>query len=368
MKTINDSNPKKLSKIQAAQVRLLERLCNAVAVSGGEGEVRQIITQQVKPYADEIKVDAVGNLLVIRNGKQQGKNPRPRVMLAAHMDEVGFMIVNEDGDGIYRFSTVGGIDTRQLAGHAVLVGKDHIPAVIGACPIHLVDESDLKRAFSVNDLRIDVSPSNDKGSKVKAGDWATFATPFSRIGPSLCAKALDDRLGIASLIELVKQAPPTIDLLAAFTVQEEVGLRGAGVAAYRLDPDLAIVWDCTPAYDLPDWHGEENTHYNTRLGAGPAIYIADNATLSDPRLVRLFTETAEDYGIPYQIRQPGGGGTDAGAIHRRRAGIPSISISVPARYLHTAASIVRFSDWQNTFALVYAVLSRISSELLVKER
>jgi tetrahedral aminopeptidase len=175
--------------------------------------------------------------------------------------------------------------------------------------------------FQVDSLRIDVGPGNS--SKVKVGDRATFATRFSRTGASLRAKALDDRLGVATLIELVKNAPANIDLLAAFTVQEEVGLRGAKVAAYALEPDVAIALDSTPANDLPAWDGSENTRYNTRLGEGPAIYVADAATLSDPRLIRLLVETAQAAGIPYQIRQPGGGGTDAGAMHKQRAGIPT---------------------------------------------
>lgn len=174
------------------------------------------------------------------------------------------------------------------------------------------------------------------------------------------------------MIELVKNAPPNVDLLAAFTVQEEVGLRGAGVAAHALAPDVAIAIDSTPAFDLPLWHGgspgEENTTYNTRLAGGPAIYIADGGTLSDPRLVRHLVDTAEAHGIPYQIRQPGGGGTDAGAIHRARAGIPSISISVPGRYPHSAVAIARLSDWQNTLALLQAALATLTRELLATER
>jgi endoglucanase len=175
-------------------------------------------------------------------------------------------------------------------------------------------------------------------------------------------------LGVATLIELVRHAPPNIDLLAAFTVQEEVGLRGAGVAAYAFNPDLAIVLDCTPAMDLPTWDGSENTQYNTRLNAGPAIYMADAATISDPRLVRLLIETAENLGIPYQIRQPGGGGTDAGAIHKQRAGVPSVSVSVPARYNHTPAAIARISDWKNTLALVHAALRRLTPDILSLDR
>jgi endoglucanase len=204
------------------------------------------------------------------------------------------------------------------------------------------------------------------------GDRATFATKFTRIGPSLRAKALDDRLGVATLIELVKHAPENIDLLAAFTVQEEVGLRGAQVAAYAFDPDLGIALDSTPAIDLPGWEQEsdldENSFYNTKLDGGPAIYLADSATLADPRLIRHFADTAEAEHIPFQFRQPGGGGTDAGAIHRSRAGVPSISVSVPARYIHTAAGIARLSDWKNTLALLHTALANMTPSLLSKAR
>ena len=188
-------------------------------------------------------------------------------------------------------------------------------------------------------------------------------------------KALDDRIGVASLIELLRHAPPNIDLLAAFTVQEEVGLRGAQVAAYAFDPDLALVLDCTPARDLPTWESDssqntfhENTHYNTRLGAGPAIYIADGSTIHDPRLVRHLIDTAEALHIPYQIRQPGGGGTDAGAVHKQRSGIPSVSMSVPGRYIHTPATIVHLEDWKNSLRLAHAALSRLTPALLAGER
>jgi putative aminopeptidase FrvX len=351
-------------RIRNSQLKLLERLCNASGVSGDEGEVRAIVLEQVRPVADEVKVDALGNVLATRRGTAAGKQ-RLRVMLAAHMDEVGFMLTNDEGDGIYRFETVGGVDIRQLAGKAVRVSKDHFVGVIGAKPIHLVEEGETERIIPLDTLRIDLGPD---GKKAKIGDRATFATPFAHIGPSLCAKALDDRLGVATLIELVKNPPPNIDLLAAFTVQEENGLRGARVAAYAFDPDLAIVLDATPANDLPNWDDAENTQYNTRLGSGPAIYIADSGTISDPRLVRLLVETAEAQAIPYQIRQPGSGGTDAGAIHTRRAGIPSVSVSVPHRYSHTAVSMARLEDWENTLKLVHAALERITASILATDR
>jgi putative aminopeptidase FrvX len=355
-------------RIAKAQIRLLERLCNACAVSGNESEVRKIVLEQIKPYASEVRVDALGNVLAVRRG--QTSQPL-RVMVAAHMDEVGLMLVDDEGDGIFRFDVIGGLNASQLTGKSVYVGREHVPGVIGR-PIRISEENDRDEKLTLDDLRIDVSPDNAK--RVKAGDYATFSTAFARLGASLRAKAMDDRIGVASLIELLRNAPPNIDLLAAFTVQEEVGLRGARVAGFALNPDLALVLDCTPAHDLPFWEGDstapgqENTHYNARLGAGPAIYISDTSTIHDPRLIRHLVETAEKLHIPYQIRQPGGGGTDAGAIHRQRLGIPSVSLSVPGRYIHTPASLVRLDDWKNTLRLAHAALSRLTPAVLAADR
>jgi endoglucanase len=349
--------------IGAAQLSLLERLSNACAVSGDEGEVRKIVLEEIASLADEVRIDAIGNVLAVK--RSQSEAPALKVMLAAHMDEVGFMIVQDEGEGIFRFDTVGGLDERQLVGKAVWVGKDHIPGVIGAKPVHLTRPEEHKLPISLDTLRIDVGPGSNK---VKVGDRAVFATRFRQQGPSLFGKALDDRLGVATLIELARSAPPTVDLMVAFTVQEELGLRGASVAAYALGADLAIAIDSTPAYDLPSWDGGENTSYNTRLGAGPALYIADSSTLSDPRLVRYLAQTGDALGIPYQFRQPGGGGTDAGAIHKSRAGIPSVSVSIPGRYAHTAAGMARLADWQNTLVLLHAALERLPADLLAVER
>ena len=344
------------------QIKLLERLCNAVAVSGDEGEVRHIVLEELKGHAEDIRVDALGNVLAIKKGTEKR---RRCVMLSAHMDEVGFMLVADDGEGLFRFEIIGGMDVRQLPGKAVLVGAQHVPGVIGARPIHLTSAEERKQKIPLDAMRIDIGP----GEKtVKPSDRATFATRFQRSGPSLMAKALDNRLGVVTLIELVKHAPPGIDLLAAFTVQEEIGTRGAKVAAYAFNPDLGIAVDATPANDLPGWDGAENTTYNTRLGLGPAIYVADSATLSDPRLVRWLAETGDAMKIPYQFRQPGGGGTDAGAIHKTRVGIPSVSVSVPHRYSHTAISVARLDDWKNSLSLLHAALTRLTPELLASER
>lgn len=343
--------------IGTSQIKLLEKLCRAVAVSGDESEVRKIVLEELKPYADEVKVDALGSVLVTKKGKGA---KRVRVMLDAHMDEVGFMLVAEDGEGIYEFKVIGGIDERSLAGKQVVVGKDCTPGVIGAKPIHLTTSSERKKSISADSLRIDLGT----GGKAKPGDRGTFAPNFRRVGPSLMSKALDDRLGVATLIELIKSAPANIDLLAAFSVQEEIGLRGAKAAAQYFNPDMAIAIDATPANDLPMQHEGENTFYNTRLGFGPAIYINNSSTIDDPRLVRFLQETAERGKIPYQFRQPGGGGTDAGAIQKALAGVPVVSVSVPHRYTHTAMSVSRLDDWKNTLALLHSALKRITPAML----
>jgi putative aminopeptidase FrvX len=354
--------------ITPEQIRVLEKLCNAVAVSGNETEVRRLVMDQIKPTVQEMRIDALGNLLAFQ--KKESRKPL-RVMVAAHLDEVGFMLTSEEDkeEGIYRFELVGGIDPRWLAGKPVQVGTERRKGVIGCKAIHLTTAEERRNPFTVEALRVDLGG----GGKARVGDWGTFATPFQKIGGSIRAKALDNRIGVATAIELLKYEYPALDLLVAFTVQEEVGLRGAKVAAHALNPDLAIVLDCTPAYDLPlqvedSFYPLENERYNTRLGYGAAIYLSDRATISDPRLVAHFVRTAEKMGIAYQFRQAGGGATDAGAIHLQRAGIPSISISVPGRYLHTPASLVRIADWENTLRLVYHALQSLSVDVLQTER
>lgn len=343
--------------IGTAQIKLLEKLCNVMSVSGDEGEVRRIVLEEVRPYADEVKVDAMGSVLVRKNGAS--KNPM-RVLLDCHMDEVGFMITNDDGDGFFQFEVVGGIDVRHLVGKQVIVGKDHAIGVIGAKPIHMTTAEERKLAVEADAMRIDLGPEG----KASLGDRATFATKFRRVGPSIMSKAIDNRIGCAILIELLKNAPKNIELCLAFSVQEEIGLRGATVAAHYFNPDLAIAVDSTPARDLPDFEGRENYTYNTKLGLGPAIYMANSSTIDDPRLVKFLEQTAIKNKIPFQFRQPGGGGTDAGAIQQSRSGVPVVSVSVPHRYTHSPISVSRVDDWKNTLNLLHAALKNIDHDLL----
>lgn len=346
-----------MPSIGTAQLKLLEKLCNALAVSGDEGEVRRIVLEEVKPYADEVHVDALGSVLVRKRSRAKRAL---RVMLDAHMDEVGFMIVGDDGEGFHPFEIIGGIDHRHLPGKQVVVGREHAFGVIGVKPHHLHTEEELGQAIRLESMRIDLGPEG----KASVGDRGTFAAGFRRVGPSIMSKAIDDRIGVAILVELLKHAPGNVELCLAFSVQEEIGLRGAKVAAHYFDPHLAIAVDSTPARDLPDYEGRENISYNTKLGFGPAIYVANESTIDDPRLVRFLERTAIKEKIPYQFRQPGGGGTDAGAIQQARLGVPVVSVSVPHRYTHSPISVARVEDWKNTLNLLLAALKRITPSVI----
>ncbi len=349
--------PARAPVVGPAQISLLRRLCSAMAPSGGEGPVRDIVLAELKDQVAHPRVDPLGNVLVTAPGRGP---KRLRVMLDAHMDEVGFMIVADDSDGMYQFRNIGGIDARNLPGKQVVVGQDSTPGIIGAKPVHLSKSEELKQPIATDKLRVDLGP----GGKAKVGDRGTFAANFRRSGPSLMSKALDNRLGVATLIELVKAAPFRVDLLAAFTVQEEIGLRGAKVAANYFRPDLAIIIDATPARDLPMQREGENTTYNSWLGLGPAIYLSHPAAIDDPRLVQFLVRTAERERIPFQFRQPGGGSNDAGAVQRAATGVPVVSVSVPHRYTHSAMSISRLEDWANTLKLLFAALNSMPSDIL----
>lgn len=343
-------------------VKLLEELSNACAVSNNEREVRKIVRREVEPIADSFEVDALGNVIAVKKAKTAEYT---RILISAHMDEVGFMLVKEDDPGMFIFRPVGGIDPRQMAGKAVVVGPEHVPGIIGAAPIHLTTPEERKKVIKDTDLRIDIGAEN---KSVKPGMFAYYATKFCEMGSSVCGKALDNRFGVCVLIRLFRECPENVELIAAFTVQEEVGVRGAKVVAYDRHPDLSIVIDSTPAMDMPRWDREENMIYKSKVGEGPAVYTHDGRTLSDPRIINYLFDVAGAYGIPVQRRQPMPGGTDAGGIHLTQEGIPTVSMSIPGRYAHSSASIARKSDWEAQLQLLYAALANLDKKLLAQPR
>jgi endoglucanase len=342
----------------------LRNLSNAPGVSGDESAVRRIVIDLIKDHVDEWRVDTMGNVLAVKQARGKAKM---RVMLDAHLDEIGFMIFGANSDGSLKFRAVGGIDDRILPGKAVLVGPDRIPGVIGLKPIHLLNGE--TNVVKIEDLAIDIGAASESEANnlVTVGQTAIFATEFrtwnGAANGAASGKALDDRAGCAVLIEILRGPRLPVEILAAFTVQEEVGLRGAKVAAHAFDPDAAVAIDTTPANDLPPTI-DQDISPNTRLGHGAAIYVMTRRDLSDPRLVQHFMTTGDALKIPYQIRQPGGGGTNAGGIIPTRSGVPTISVSVPARYLHSPASLIYLKDVRATVALVRESVARLTPQIL----
>lgn len=341
---------------------ILKQLSEAVGVSGEEGPVRSIIRNAIADHVDEMWVDNLGNLLAVKRGTGQVDL---RVLLDAHMDEVGVMITGIEGDGSLKFAPVGGIDDRVMLGKTVWVGPKCIPGVIGGKPIHLLERGERDSVVKKKGLRIDIGAKDKESAsgKVKIGDRATFATELLDLGPTVMGKAFDDRVGCAVIIEVLQSEPYPCDVLAAFTVQEEVGLRGARVAAYRLEPDMAFALEGTVCDDFPKEHDVSPV---TEVGKGPALTSMDRATIADPRLVRFLVSTAERHEIPYQFRRMVGGGTDAGAIHLSRAGVPSAGISTPCRYIHAPAAICSKDDMANAVRLVRAALNDLTPAVLAR--
>lgn len=332
-------------------VELLKQLTEAMGVSGNEGEVRAIIRGLVEPLADEVSVDRLGNVIAYKKGRTSHK----RVMLCAHMDEVGFIITSVGENGMLKFKPVGGMDPRVLVSKRVLVGDDRLPGVLGIKAIHLQEPDERKNAVRLKQMVIDIgAKSRDEAEKlVKIGDYGMFHSSFTPFGQDkVKAKALDDRAGCAALIEVLKDSYDC-DIVACFTVQEEVGLRGAGVAVNHAKPDLALVIESTTCADVPD---VETHQYTTRMGRGPAISFMDRSIIVNRELYGRLLKTAEVEGIPAQIKENVSGGNDAGRIHLSGEGVPTAVISIPCRYIHSPSSVMDMNDFRNTIKLVKAFL------------
>jgi len=351
---------------------ILRELSEAVGVSGNEGDVRAVLLDAIQKHVDEVKVDTMGNVLAFKHGTARPSSPksgqrRLRVMLAAHMDEIGLMVVGHDNDGFLQVRAVGGIDPRLLPGALLQVGPDRVPGVIGIKPIHLLTGEEGEKVPKLENLVVDIgAKSKDEARKLAPlGTYVTFATQFHELGPTVSGKAFDDRAGCAVLVELLRGERFRFDLHAAFTVQEEVGLRGARVAAYAIKPDCAFALEGTIADDIPK---DKETSPTTELGKGPAITVMDRSFIADRRLVRLLTNTAKELDIPYQIKQPGIGGTDAGAIYLAREGVPSVTVAVPCRYIHSPVALLSLDDFNHTVQLMRESLSRLTQHTLNRER
>lgn len=338
---------------------LLKQLTEASGVSGNEKEVRDLIISEIKDFVDTLKIDRIGNIIAYK----KGKNTNKKLMVTAHMDEVGLIIKEIDSMGLLKFTTVGGIDKRILVSKPVLVGKDKIMGVIGAKPIHLQKREEWKRALTLDELYIDIGAKSKEEAErlVSIGDYVSFASDYIEFGEELVkAKALDNRVGCSLLINLIKEVKD-VSFYAVFTVMEEIGLAGAGPATYEVDPDISLVLEGTLCYDMP----KLDTHLiPTYLNKGPAISLIDRTTVFDHEFRKKITSIAEKNNIPYQYRKTSMGGNDSGKIHTTKEGSITTTISVPCRYIHSPASVMSKKDYNNTYELLKAIISEFKREEL----
>ncbi len=337
---------------------LLKTLCETPGISSRESKMRSLVATHLRPLVDTLETDAMGNVIGIKKGVPEG----PRVMIAAHLDEIGFMVKFVDDRGFIRLLPVGGWDPRVMVAQRVIVHGFSGQALRGtlmpaAKPIHLLSGDEANKAPKIEEFYVDLGLSGDKvKALVEPGDMVTMDRTMERVGDTVVSKSLDNRLSVFIMIEALRRlqsSPVQATLLAVATVQEEVGLRGATTAAFALRPDIGIALDITLANDFP---GPSDHEQITKLGNGTAIKISDSSLLCHPKLVRHFRDVAEARGIKYQLEVLPRGGTDAGGIQRSRGGVPSFTLSTPTRYVHTVNEMANVEDIEASVALLAAYL------------
>ncbi len=334
---------------------LLEKLCTACGISGDEGEVRDIILDEIRPFADEINIDSMGNVIVFKQGKQRAKK---KLMLSAHMDEVGFIVTDIQDNGMLKFECVGGINDSAAFAKQLFVGKDKIPGVVCSKPLHLIGSDEKGKNPPVKSLAIDIGAKNREEAEkyIRLGDSVVFDSPYENKYGRIISKAIDDRLGCLVLTDMIKSELP-YDMYFVFCVQEEVGLRGSTSAAYTVAPDSAIVIEATTAADLPTVGNEKRVCI---VGNGAVVSYMDRSTIYDKEYYALAMNIAKEKNIPVQTKTMIAGGNDAGAIHRSRSGVRTIAVSVPCRYLHSSSSLISEDDAKAVYELVYALAENIA--------
>jgi len=328
---------------------LLKKLTEAFGVSGCETEVRNIITEQIKDCGVDFKLDSIGNLIVFKKAKKENAKT---ILLSAHMDEVGFIVTDITDEGYIRFKAVGGIDPRILISKRVKIGGRC--GVIGLKPVHLTTKEERKKTPKEEDLFVDIGAKckEDAKSIVSKGDYFGFDSDYVEFGNMIKAKALDDRLGCLIMIEMLKKEWD-VNLVCTFTVQEEVGLRGAKIAAKGICPDFALVIEGTTCNDLTSV--PQNLRV-TKCGGGAAISLLDSASMADKEVVGMLINAAEKRNIPWQYKASTAGGNDAGAILLLDGGIKVASISVPCRYIHSPVCVMHKADFDSCKKIIEGVL------------
>lgn len=322
---------------------LLKKLCETPGVSSREEPIRAVVVEALRGLTDTMTLDTMGNVIATKKG-----TGGPKVMIAAHMDEIGFLVKHVDDKGFIRLQPVGGWDPRVMVAQRVYVhgfaGKTLLGALMPAAkPIHLLTAEEMNKPPKIEEMYVDLGlPGEDVKARVEVGDPVTMARTAERVGNTVVSKTLDNRVSVFVMIEALRAVGAhACDILAVATTQEEVGLRGATTAAYSLKPDIGIAVDITLANDFP---GPADHEQVTRLGNGAAIKVMDSSLLCHPKLVRHFRDVAEKHKIPYQLEILSRGGTDAGGIQRSQGGIPSFTLSIPTRYVHTVNEMAAVSD------------------------
>ncbi len=337
----------------------LEKLSNACGVAGREQEVRELMIKMLKPYADEVTVDRLENVIAVKKGKEN----KPKIMFDAHMDEIGLIAKTINKDGFIQFAKMGGIDDRILLAQKVNVftEKGTLPGVIGSKPPHIQKEGERKKIIAYDELFIDIgATSRDDANNmgVRPGDPIVFDSQFKALGNDfVMGKAFDNRVGCAVMVEAFKQLEK-IDctVYAVGSVQEELGLRGAGTAAYGIDPDVCLVLDVTVAGDVP---GVREFDTSVRMGKGPTLTVTDSGFVAHPKVLRWLIDSASENKINYQLETGLPGSTNAARIALTRQGIPSGTISAPARYIHSPTGLINIKDAENAAKLAVVTAKKI---------
>jgi putative aminopeptidase FrvX len=347
-------------KALSEEIKLLASLSNAFGPPGNEEEVRAILRSELESYADDIRTDRLGNIFFIH----RGENGYPKVMLAAHMDEVAFIVTFIDEAGFLRFHTLGGILSQVMPGQPILLRgtKGEVKGIIGTKPPHIMTEDERKKPVKIEELFIDVGAESlreakDKG--IEIGTTGVFDVEFTELEKGyMRGKAFDDRMGCAVLVQVFKALKDSpYNITAVGTIQEEMGLRGARTAAWQADPDYALALEGTFAADVP---GSSSDKVSSRLKSGPVVTFLDRTVITHPTVLKTLITAGKEKAIPFQFKQVPFGGTDAGAIHLVKAGVPSGTVAVPCRYIHGPASITHIDDFRNTVALVTEFVKAIS--------
>ncbi len=323
---------------------VIKQLTEAFGPSGYETEVTELIRTMVEQHVDEIRTDVMGNLIAVKKGASSGRT----IMFAAHTDEIGLVVTHIDDKGFLRFGNVGGVGIPTLVGNRVRFAGGAIGVIY--------QEKGSWKELTLDKLYIDIGADDKEEAlkKVKVGEFGIFHREFSDLGHRLIAKSMDDRIGCAVLVEALKMIQnPKNTLFFVFTSQEEVGLRGARTAAYGIEPDLGIALDVTLTGDMP-----EARRMEVSLGKGAAIKVKDSSIIVHPKVKNILVELAEEHEIPYQMEVLDAGGTDAGAIHLTKTGVPSGAISIPTRYVHSPSEMVDIRDVQACVDLVVALANK----------